>query len=161
MPAAESLFHQAAADFSKSQYSLTELEQNTRLNQASLQHVAQNSAELKQRLTRYTQELANLSLPAGDELNQKQHLLQSLQAEITQQEQQASACLIAEQTHQQAMQKQRDSQTQAQRNLNLLEAEIASLNKVQLSAEQSLGGEAKLKDWLKQHHLDNKARLWH
>ena len=160
LPAAESAFHQASAEFSKSQFSLTELEQNTRLNHASLQHLAQNINELKQRLLRYTQELANLSMPATNELNQKQLQLASLQADIVQQEQQASECLIIEQTHQQAMFKQRDVYSQVQRNLNLLEAEIATFNKIQLAAEQSLSGEAKLKDWLKQRHLENKARLW-
>ena len=160
LPAAESAFHQASAEFSKSQFTLTELEQNNRLNNSSLQHLAQNSAELKQRLARYTQELANLSMPAADELHQKQLQLQALQANITHQEQHASDCLVLEHTHQQAMQKQREAHTQAQRNLNILEVEISSLNKMQQSVEQALGGEAKLKDWLKQHGLDSHVRLW-
>lgn len=160
LPAAESAFHQASAEFSKSQFSLTDLEQNARLNYASMQHLVQNITELKQRSTRYTQELANLSMPAANEINQKQLQLQTLQADIVQQEQLASECLMIDQTHQQAMLKQRDVHAQAQRNLNLLEAEISSFNKVQQAVEQSLGGEAKLKDWLKQHHLDNKLRLW-
>ncbi len=160
LPNAEAAYKEASAAHSQGSSALLETEQRIRLETANIDHLTHNIQELELRLQKLSQELSSLHIPQSDELLTKKTAQSRTQLTIAGFEKNAALLLEQDQAQQAVITQSRANQTQAQRQLNQVEAEIASLNKIQQSFENSAGGEAKLKDWLKQVGLQNNPRLW-
>ncbi len=160
LPQAEAEFQAATASHAKTQSVLLEVEQRIRLDTTNVSHLTQNIEDISQRLERFERELTGLQMPQADELASRQEAQHTTQSIIADLEKNIAGLREQEQSQQLAAKQTSEEQLLAQRQLNQLEAEIASLSKIQQSFESSAGGETKLKDWLKLNGLQNNQRLW-
>ena len=140
----------------EAQRTLSEAEQNIRLESTNLEHLSRLIAETSQRLERLMVEQANLVLPNEEEFSSKQTQLAELQAESEKLNIDLANLKTSEQAQVEALKSMRDQQLGQERALAQIDAQIASLNKIQ----QSLGHEAKLDAWLSNSQLNANARIW-
>jgi len=159
VPMLSSQYHQALAVFNTSQTALTHAEQRLRLEQANISHIARTVTETNELLQRLQQNLGGIQFPADEVLAEKTAELLLAEAEIASLEKQAAEVLQIEQSLNLTLKESRDAHLSQQRELNLLEAEIGSLNKIQQTM-RSGNNEAALLNWLKNACLDNNARIW-
>ena len=160
LPLAEAELNSATFSHAENENALAEAEQRIRLDTANINHLSQSSEDVAQQLERFERELTELQMPQTDELTSKQASLLRTQSVITDLEK--NIAVLHEQDHakQSAVKQAREDQLLIHRQLHQLEAEIASLSKIQQSFETAAGGEARLKDWLKLAGLQNNSRLW-
>ena len=156
LPKAAQEFNASLQVLSEAQKTLTQAEQGIQLESASIGHLSRTHAELAQRLQRLDSEYASLHLPDEAEFAQKQADFHTAQAEIAQIEKILAGLRLQEQQQAGQISQLRQAQLQQDRDLAQLEAQIASLSKIQ----QSLGQESKLQDWLKNAGLADSERLW-
>ncbi len=156
LPDKEARLKQATDQAASAQQALINTKQRIQIEQNNVQYVTQNLQEIKQRITRYTQELSALVLPNMAELEGHEHQLKMLQVQLEQQENKIQQFSAQEAALVMELNSLRQAQTQAQREFNQAEAEVRSLQKIQ----QSLNQESKLSDWLEQKGLKSSARLW-
>jgi chromosome segregation protein len=159
VPMLSSQYQQALAVFNTSQATLTHAEQRLRLEQANISHIARTVTETNEQLQRLQQNLGGIQFPADEVLAEKAAQLRVAEAEIASLEKQAAEVLQIEQSLNLTLKESRDAHLSQQRELNLLEAEIGSLNKIQQTM-RSGNNEAALSSWLKNADLDNNARIW-
>jgi chromosome segregation protein len=159
VPMLSSQYQQALAVFNTSQAALTHAEQRLRLEQANISHIARTVTETNELLQRLQQNLGGIQFPADEVLAEKTAQLLLAEAEIASLEKQAAEVLQIEQSLNLTLKESRDAHLSQQRELNLLEAEIGSLNKIQQTM-RSGNNEAALSSWLKNADLDNNARIW-
>ena len=159
VPMLSSQYQQALAVFNTSQAALTHAEQRLRLEQANISHIARTVTETNELLQRLQQNLGGIQFPADEVLAEKTAQLLLAEAEIASLEKQAAEVLQIEQSLNLTLKESRDAHLSQQRELNLLEAEIGSLNKIQQTM-RSGNNEAALSSWLKNAGLDNNARIW-
>ncbi len=160
LPKAEAEFQFASANYSTSQIELSEAQQRVRLDLASISHLTQSSAEFVQQLERFERELAGLQMPQADEQASKQAAEHKATLVITDIEKNMAILREQEEREQLVAKQVREHQLSVQRQFNQVDAEIASLSKIQESFESAADGEGKLKDWLKLLDLQNNQRLW-
>lgn len=156
LPKAEQEYAAAQQQSSGAQKALTEAEQGIRLESTNLQHLETRLQELGQRLQRLANEQANLKLPDEAVLQQKKSESEKVQAELGDLEKGISTLQQQEQQLRTQIAELRQTQLAEERNLAQLQARIESLTRIQ----QTIGHEAKLDGWLKQHGFDKSGRLW-
>jgi len=156
LPETEQAYQATQRDAAQAQKTLTETEQGIRLESAGLQHLDNTLQEITQRLQRLANEQANLKLPDEAELRQKQTESEKAQAELAGLEQGIIKLQQQEQQLRTQIAELRQAQLEEERNLAQLQARIDSLSRIQ----QTIGHEAKLDSWLKQHGYDRSERLW-
>jgi chromosome segregation protein len=156
LPKAEQEYAAAQQQATAAQKTLTEAEQGIRLESTSLQHVENRLQEITQRLQRLSSEQTSLKLPDDAVLRQKQSESEKTQAEAAELEKGISSLQPQEQQLRSQIAELRQTQLAEERNLAQLQAKIESLTRIQ----QSIGHEAKLDGWLKQHGFDKSERLW-
>ena len=156
LPKAEQDYSSAQRNHAETQSALGEAEQGIRLETANLEHMNRSIVELTQRLQRLEQEQSNLQLPDEIELEQKQASYEQAQVELAKLEKSMGELRQQEQQHTEQIKQLRDTQLQEERAVAQLQAQVASINKIQ----QSLGQESKLDGWLKQAGLHDNKRLW-
>ncbi len=152
-------FQAALTVFNASQTAYMNAEQRLRLEQASIGHIARSALETSDQLKRLQQSLSDIQIVPEDELIEKQAALKTAEIEVASLEKRADEMLQQEQTLIHELKIQRDLHALRQRDLNLLEAEISSLFKIQQSMRSSTN-EAALTAWLKNAGLDNSMRIW-
>lgn len=156
LPAKDSALKHASEQAQAAQQALMNAKQRIQIEHNNVHYISQNITEIKQRIARHEQELANLVVPESTELTQSEQQLETIQANIKQLELTIQQLRTNESNAVTALNQLRQKQNEAQRALNQAEAEVHSLQKIQ----QSLNNEAKLSGWLEQHGLKNNARLW-
>jgi len=155
-PEAERAYSAAQRGFGEAQRALTEAEQGIRLESTNLEHLGRTSTEVRHRLQRLDSDRAALQLPDERVLEAKQADYHAAQAETSRLET-AIAALREQETGQAAQIKSlRETQLAEERLAAQINAQIASLNKLQLS----LGHESKLDGWLNSEGLADSERLW-
>jgi len=159
VPALSNRYQQALATFNASQAALTHAEQRLRLEQANIGHIARTIAETNEHLQRLQQTLNGIQFPANEMLTEKEEQLAAAEAEIASIEKRVAEVLQNEQSLNMSLKASRDAHLAQQRELNLLEAEIGSLNKIQQTMRNG-NNEVALSNWLKNAGLDNNARIW-
>ncbi|MFM9913525.1 MAG: chromosome segregation protein SMC [Methylophilaceae bacterium] len=138
------------------QQGLVKAEQDLQLSLAKRQHQQQQLAALDARQHKLEAAIAAMVIPDEAVLNdtlqaqeQAQNQLNAQQAEIAQQ-----------QTQEEALQTQLQQQQQAvhekARRIAQIEAELATLHKIQ----QSTDGDQSMSAWLSQHGMEKQPRLW-
>ena len=155
-PEAERAHTASQKAHAEAQRTLSDAEQNIRLESTNVEHLSRSIVEVSQRLERLMAEQAGLVLPNEEELKDKQNQLATLQSESENLNQTLANLKALEQTQVEALKSMRDQQLAQERSLAQIDAQIASLSKIQ----QSLGHEAKLDTWLSNHQLSGSARIW-
>ena len=155
-PEAEGAFIASQKAHAEAQRTLSEAEQNIRLESTNIEYLSRSVAETTQRLERLIAEQANLILPNEKALKDKQAQLTELQLESERFNLELSKLKELEQSQVEALKSMRDQHLAQERALAQMDAQIASLNKIQ----QSLGHEAKLDAWLNKNQLNGAARIW-
>ncbi len=152
-------FQAALASFNASQSAWLNAEQRMRLEQANIGHINRSISETKEQMTRFQTSLASLQVPADAALNDKQIELSRLESKVEELELQNADRLQKEQALHADIKVHRDNAHGLQRALHVLEAEIASLNKIQQSMQEG-SNEAALAGWLKNAGLNKESRIW-
>jgi len=155
-PEAERAYIASQKNHAEAQRTLSEAEQNIRLESTNIEHLSRSLAEASQRLKRLMDEQASLVLPNEEELKVKQAQLVALENDSEKLNLELVSIKTLEQTQVESLKSMRDQQLSQERALAQMDAQIASLNKIQ----QSLGHEAKLDAWLSNHQLNDSARIW-
>ncbi len=155
-PEAERAYIASQKNHAEAQRTLSEAEQNIRLESTNIEHLSRSLAEASQRLERLMAEQASLVLPNEEELKVKQAQLVALENDSEKLNLELVSLKTLEQTQVESLKSMRDQQLSQERALAQMDAQIASLNKIQ----QSLGHEAKLDAWLSNHQLNGSARIW-
>ena len=152
-------FQAALAKFNASQSAWLGAEQRARLEQANIGHIARSIAETTEQLKRLQANFLSLQVPSDDAINGKLAQLQALESEITALESQNAGALAKEQAIHAELKSHRENAHARQRELHVLEAEIASLAKLQQSMREE-NHASSMSAWLKQAGLDGNARIW-
>jgi chromosome segregation protein len=159
VPALSAQYQEALAASNASQSALNNAEQRLRLEQANIGHIARTVTETNEQLQRLQQSLSNIQIPAEEMVTEKAAHLTVAETEITNLEKQAADVLHNEQSLDSELKVNREAYLARQRELNLLEAEIGSLSKIQQSMRNG-NNEGALASWLKNAGLENSARIW-
>jgi len=159
LPEQAKRYEEALATFNRIQSMLLEAEQNLRLEQIKATHILNAIGETNEQLQRLQQNLAGLQLTTDEAWIGKQTQLTALELEITNLEKNAQENLEEEQAISAALKASRDLESSHQHALSALEAELASLLKIQ-QAMHSGTNEATLSAWLKVTGLDADKRIW-
>ena len=140
----------------KAQATLTETEQNIRVETTNLTHLQRTLAELAQRIQRLASEQAQLQPPDVEIIKQKQLALDAANNEITVLEKSSLLAQQQEHTLSEAIKSLRADLLNDDRQLAQINAQITTLTKIQAS----LGHESKLDQWLKTTQLVHLPRFW-
>ena len=152
-------YQAALAAFNVSQTAWLNAEQSLRLEQASIGHISRTINDTNEQLKRLQHNLITLQVPAEDALQDKQTQLQVIEAEVAVTERHIADTAAKEAAVQESIKTAREHTHDCQRNQHLLEAEIASLAKIQQSMRDA-NNEASLVSWLKNLGLNNNTRFW-
>lgn len=159
LPLQSQQMQQALAAFSGSQSAFLQAEQHLRLEQANSAHSARVINEMTEQLARVQQNLSSLQLTPDAVIFEKQAQLTAAEAAIYNLDQQLSANLQQQQEQSLLLKNSRDLHFSTQRELSLLDAEIASLAKIQATMRNG-NNAAALTAWLTDAGLDNSRHLW-
>ncbi|HEY3300527.1 MAG TPA: chromosome segregation protein SMC [Methylophilaceae bacterium] len=140
----------------KAQATLTETEQNIRVETTNLTHIQRTLTELAQRIQRLASEQTQLQLPDVEVIKQKQSALDVASNEISVLEKSSLLAQQQEHTLYETIKSLRADLLNDDRQLAQINAQITTLTKIQAS----LGHEAKLDQWLKTAQLEHLPRFW-
>lgn len=156
LPTAQRAFQEANQSFDISVESLMDLEQATHIAQNNIQHQMQLLVDLQQRSEKLLQEMSQLVFLDEDLILNKDQQVAALQQTIQSIEHNLQSIIADDQTLQQQLHVDRDLAQGLHRQVSQIEAEIASLEKIQ----SSLGSEGQFADWLQEQNLEKSQRLW-
>lgn len=156
LPEAEQAYHASQKALSAAHRASSDAEQDVRLETSKLEHMQQTMSDLNQRRQRLADEQSKLQLPDEAELTGKQSAYRQAQNELAALEKHSGELRNDEQRQQQQIRTLHDARLQEERELTHVEAQIASLAKLQAA----MGQETKLEGWLKQAGWHGKQRLW-
>jgi chromosome segregation protein len=159
VPSLSAQYLDALAAFNTSQSTLTNAEQRLRLEQANIGHIARIMTETNEHLQRLQQSLSNIQFPADEVLTENAAQLITVESEISNLEKLTTEILNNEKSLDLDLKIIRDAYLAQQRELNLLEAEIGSLSKIQQSMQNG-NNEVALETWLRNAGLGSSARIW-
>ena len=138
------------------QQALVKAEQALQLSLANRQHLQQQLAALDARQRKLEATITAMVIPDDGVLNaaqqaqeQAQSQLNALQADIAQQQ-------VQEEALQTQLQEQQQAVHEKARRIAQIEAELATLHKIQ----KSTGGDQSMSAWLNQHHMEKQPRFW-
>ncbi|MFM9835408.1 MAG: chromosome segregation protein SMC [Methylophilaceae bacterium] len=156
LPEKEATLKKVAELAQKSQQALTEANQRIQIETNNIQYLNRSIDENTQRLERLEADLAGLERPDYALLKNVESDLAQAQQSIVFFEKNLQKLRNEETQLQSQILTLREVQNAAQRSSNQAEAEMQSLQKIQLS----LNSEGKLSDWLNSKGLKNNVRLW-
>jgi chromosome segregation protein len=159
LEASNQQYQAALANFNASQTAWLNAEQSVRLEQANIGHLLSSINDVSELLKRLALNLSSLQMPAEDAVLIKQQALQSVEVAVGRLEKQISQIQTNEATIQASIKSARDHAHTLQKNQHLLQAEIASLSKIQQSMRDA-NNESHLAAWLKSTGLNSKPRIW-
>lgn len=158
VPEKSEIYQKALAAFNGSQASLINAEQRLRVEQNNIGHLTRTINETNEQLARLQQNLNSIQLVAESQLKDKQQELTNAEQEVRRLEAQVAQSQTQEQALLETLKALREALNSKQREYNTVEAEAASLNKIQQSINNN--SEAKLKDWLSNNGLQSGVRIW-
>ena len=156
LPEAEHAHVSSQKVYADAQRTLSEAEQNIRFESSNIEHLTRSINETSNRIEKLLAEQGLLSLPNESDLDQKQIQLSELHAQSEKTSSELAQLKSQEQSQVDALKSMREQHLAQERILAQVDAQIASLAKIQ----QSLGHEAKLDAWLSARKLNSAARLW-
>lgn len=156
LPEAEQAYFAAQHLHGAAHRMMNEVEQSIRLETSNLTHLDRTLSEFEQRLQRIGNELAALHLPDESVLLQKRQEHETAQNEVSLLEKKIADLRLQEQQQTEHIQVLRNNRLEEERIQAKIEAQIASIERIQ----QSLGHESKLDGWLKEIGLHNGERVW-
>lgn len=159
LPKKAQQFQDVLITFNNGQSALMSAEQVLRLEQANLGHIQRTVSETSDQLKRFERSLTSIQLPPDEAITEKKEQLVVAEALISALESNTAILHEKELSVSLEIKTCRDSHQAQQRELNIIEAEIASLTKIQQSTKTS-GNEAALNTWLNNAGLENAARIW-
>ncbi len=159
IPEKSQVFQASLAAFNESQALLSKAEEQLRLEQANIVHIARGTDDANSQITRLQQNLASLQLISDDVLAKQQQDLMVFDRHILELEQKIAKNFTKEQLLSADLKLNRHRYQIAQQKLNSLQAEVNSLTKLQ-QAIKSGNNEANLNAWLKTQGLENNQRIW-
>ena len=159
IPEKSQVFQASLAAFNESQATLVKAEEQLRLEQTNIVHIARGIEEANGQITRVQQNLASLQLIEDAVLNQQQKDLTAFDGHILALEQKVAENLVKEQLLSADLKTIREAHQIAQQALNTLQAEANSLTKLQQAIKNG-NNEANLNAWLKTQGLENNLRIW-
>jgi chromosome segregation protein len=159
LPALSRDFQAALTAFNACQSALMNAEQRLSLEQANISHLTRSMSETNEQIQRFQMSLNSIQYPSSESLAEKEAQLAKVEAEIKDLEKNTAKVQQNEQALNLTLKNSRDAHLAQQRELNLLEAEISSLNKIQQSM-RSGNNEAAMSGWLKVAGLENNAHIW-
>ncbi len=152
--------HQTTLEhFNASQAAWHHSEQRVRVEHANVEHLSRNIQDTTDLLKRLQQSLNALQMPADDGLTQHQQAVQQLEHDIVALETVMAEIRSKETVTQADIHEARHAVQLQQKNLHVLQAEIASLEKIQ-QAMRNAEDASHLTAWLKQANLHDKPRIW-
>jgi len=155
-PEAERAYASSQKAHADAQRALNEAEQNIRVESTNIEHLTRSLHELNQRLEKLLAEQNNLDLPNQSILDDKQTQLTALKASNEKLNEALTQLRASEHMQLESIKGLRDQQLAEERELAQIDAQIASLAKIQAN----LGHEAKLDGWLQANKLNDSARIW-
>ena len=155
-PEVERAFSSAQRDYAEAQRNLNEAEQNIRLETASIDHLERSIRDLSQRIEKLNAEQTGLQLPNQQELSDKQAHFAQIKVDNEKLHQSLVTLREQEQSQAETIKSMRERELNDERELAQIDAQIASLSKIQ----NALGHEAKLDAWLQSSKLDQASRAW-
>ncbi|MGB4811319.1 MAG: chromosome segregation protein SMC [Methylophilaceae bacterium] len=159
LPALSQQFKTAAAALSSHLTVLMSAEQKLRIEQTNAGHLARTQREANEHLQCLQQNLSHILVTPDQDIAEKQTQLKAIEVQAQQLEKLTLADAQQERSLMLEVNTQREKFTNEQRKLNLLEAEMSSMVKIQQSMKSG-NNETALNLWLKSAGLDNQTRLW-
>lgn len=159
IPAKSQVFQASFTAFNESQAALSKAEETLRLEQANIGHLNRAVADATSQTQRLQQALASLELIEDSALAKEQEDLTVFNRHILALEQAITESQTQEQQFNDAVKQLRADYLQKQQSLNIAQAEINSLEKLQ-SALKNTNNQTALTAWLKTHQLENNQRIW-
>jgi chromosome segregation protein len=159
LPALSRDFQARLMAFNACQSALMNAEQRLSLELANISHLTRSITETNEQIQRFQMSLNSIQYPSPESIAEKEAQLAKAEAEIKDLEKLATKVQQNEQALNFSLKNSRDAHLAQQRELNLLEAEISSLSKIQ-QAMRSGNNEAAMSNWLKNAGLENNARIW-
>ena len=159
IPAKSQTFQASLAAFNESQSILSKAEESLRLEQANIGHLNRAVADTIAQTQRLQQALASLEVIEDATLVKQQQDLTVFHGHILTLEQTIAENSAHEQQLQLAIQQVRADYLQKQQLLNVAQAEINSLEKLQLALKNT-NNQTDLATWLKTTGLENNQRIW-
>lgn len=135
---------------------LTKAEQALQLALSGMQHQQRHLDQLRQRQQRLAVEKSAITLPDIVLLAEKESQQQQMQQRITTMEAELARLQQLETEQQSAWHQSQQVAQETSRRMAQLEAQLAALRKIQ----QSVGGDARLADWLAGHSWSDQPRFW-
>ncbi len=153
------IFQATLTAFESSVTTLNTAEQSLKIEQSSIQHLRKSLTEVEAQLTRLNQQVQQIEMPEDSvitdlELQAEEGREQALALEESASEMQAKELAIDDK-----LRAKREQQQGLLKNLHTLEAEMASIAKLQSSIHTG-GHEGDLSQWLKRTNLESKQRIW-
>jgi chromosome segregation protein len=155
-PEAERGYVVSQKNHAETQRTLSEAEQNIRVETTNIEHLTRSLNELNQRLEKLSVEQAGLILTDQSVLDEKQAQLAASKLSNEKLNHDLVQLKASEHTQLEAIKVLREQQLAEERELAQIDAQIASLSKIQAA----LSHEAKLDGWLESNKLNNSVRLW-
>lgn len=155
-PEAERAYIASQKAHAEAQKILSESEQNIKVESANIEHLTRSLHDLNQRLEKLATEQSGLNLPDQLALEEKQAQLAGLKASNEKLNEDLTQLRASEHAQLEAIKGLRELQLTEERELAQIDAQIASLAKIQAG----LGHEAKLDGWLQANELADSARIW-
>jgi len=156
LPEAEKSNQQAQQTHAQNQRQLSETEQNIRLESNNLDFISNSITEVNQRLQRIRNDQSALQLPSEGELNTKHQQFGETKKQQETLEHSIQAIRQQEQSQLEQIKGLREQVLVIERELAQVNAEIASISKLQAS----IGQESKLDAWFNAVGLSPKQRIW-
>lgn len=159
LPALSRDFQAALTAFNACQSALMNAEQRLSLEQANISHLTRSITETNEQLQRFQMSLNSIQFPSPESVAEKEAQLAKAEAEIKDLEKHTAKVQQNEHALNSSLKNSREVHLARQRELNLLEAEISSLSKIQQTM-RSGNNEAAMSSWLKNADLENNSRIW-
>jgi len=156
LPEKQSGLNASNQQLNEAQLRLNEAKQQQQLAQNRLHYTELGLNETEQRIGRLETDLGNLKLPDDSRIHALEKSIAETRMDISSQEGALKALQIEEMRLHASVQELRQRLVAAQREVHQVEAEIAALNRLQQSLNQS----GKLGQWLQQAGLNSSPRIW-
>ncbi len=151
-------FHVVMEAFQNNQKALNEAEQSLRIEQNTAQHQQHLFDDAQEQAQQLSQQLTQMVVPDDSDIQVLEASIAESQVRVEALEAQLQAGHDQEHAMHDGIQQQRASLQYAQKHLHTIEAEVASLNKLQQSIRSEKQGD--LTSWLQKSGLADKPRLW-
>jgi len=159
LPAISNHFHTSLAAFNQSQQALQRAQENVRLEEASLHHLQRSINDANAQIERLKQTLSNIDISQDAATTLMEENLTVLHRHIAMLEQEIQTHAVEERDFDEALRGLRTALNDATQALNVTQAEVNSLTKLQTPIKNS-NNKQQLNAWLQKHGLQHAQAIW-